>query len=134
MVCDDHASGRRSSPRVARGWSGPDAKPGWALVAALFDAVADDAALLHLAAEIPPDRLPAVLVVASIQRVVADHPLDPLRRYYPGPHQQVVDASFAPTLHALVTAREAEIRRWFDHRYQMNESAGVHRSRWRSGS
>ena len=122
MVSDDLLPAIADQAReVARGWSGPDAEPGWALVAALFDAVADDAALLHLAAEIPPDRLPALLLVAGIQRVVADHPLDPLRRYYPGPDQQVVDASFAPTLHAFVAAREAEIRHWFDHRYQMNE-------------
>lgn len=106
---------------VARGWSGPGAGPGWDLVAALFDAVADDDALLRLAAEIPLDRLPALLAVASIQRVVADHPRDPLRRFYPGPGQQDVDASFAPALHAFVTTRAEEIRRWFDHRYQMNE-------------
>ena len=79
MVSDDHSAPIADQAReVARGWSGPDAEPGWALVAALFDAIADDAALLHLAAEIPPDRLPALLLVAGIQRVVADHPLDPL--------------------------------------------------------
>jgi hypothetical protein len=106
---------------VARGWSGPEAEPGWALVAAVFDAVAVDHDVLTLAAEIPPDRLPALLLVASMQRVLADHPNDPLARYYPGPHQKPVDASFPGAVHQFVTSGKDELRRWFTHRYQMNE-------------
>ena len=106
---------------VGRGWSGPDADPGWALVAALFHTLSDDQALLELAAEIPPDRLPALLFVASVQRVLADHPDDPLARYYPGPDQQRIDAAFAPTLQRFAATRADELRHWFGRRYQMNE-------------
>jgi hypothetical protein len=106
---------------VAAGWSGDDAEPSWALVAAVFEAVAADDELLRLGAEIPPGRLPALLLVASIQRVVAEHPNEPLARYYPGPAQQPVDGAFPSTLHRFVAAHADEIRRWFDRRYQMNE-------------
>ena len=106
---------------VGRGWSGPDADPGWALVGALFHALADDESLLELAAEIPFDRLPALLFVASVQRVVADHPDDPLARYYPGPVQQPIDVAFAATLRRFAATRANELRHWFGHRYQMNE-------------
>lgn len=106
---------------VARGWSGPDADPGWALTAALFDAISADENILRLASEIPPDRIPALLVAASIQRVLADHPDDPLRAYFPGPDQEPVDAGFASALDRFVVDHPDEVRRWFDHRYQMNE-------------
>ena len=106
---------------VGRGWSGPDADPGWGLVAALFATLAEDETLLRLAAEIPLERLPALLFVASVQRVVADHPDDPLARYYPGPDQQMIDAAFAPALQRFATTRAGELRRWFGRRYQMNE-------------
>jgi hypothetical protein len=106
---------------VGRGWSGPDAEPTWSLVAALFDALAGDPDLLALAAEIPLDRLPALLFVASVQRVVADHPDDPLARYYPGPAPQPVDDAFAGALHRFAVAHADDVRAWFGHRYQMNE-------------
>jgi hypothetical protein len=106
---------------VGRGWSGPDADPGWALTAALFHALADDRALLDLAAEIPLARLPALLFVASVQRVVADHPEDDLAPYYPGPRQRAVDGDFAAALARFALAHRDELRRWFGHRYQMNE-------------
>ena len=92
---------RDQAHEVGRGWSGPDAEPGWALVGALFDALAADADLLALAAEIPLDRLPALLFVASVQRVVADHPDEPLARYYPGPAQRPIDDAFAGALRRL---------------------------------
>ena len=88
---DAIATIRDQAREVGRGWSGPDAEPGWALVGALFDALAADADLLALAAEIPLDRLPALLFVASVQRVVADHPDEPLAGYYPGPSQRPID-------------------------------------------
>ncbi|MGH9270213.1 MAG: DUF2332 family protein [Ilumatobacteraceae bacterium] len=112
---------RDQAAEVARGWSGPDADPGWALTAALFDAIATDDDILRLASEIPSDRIPALLVAASIQRVVAEHPEDPLRAYFPGPGQRPVDAGFAATLGRFVVDRPDELRRWFGHRYQMNE-------------
>jgi len=112
---------RDQAREVGRGWSGSDADPGWALTAALFRALADDGDLLDLAADIPPDRLPALLFVASVQRVIADHPEDDLAAYYPGPHQRPVDRAFADVLVDFAMARRDELRRWFGHRYQMNE-------------
>lgn len=106
---------------VGRGWSGADADPDWALVGALFDALADDEVLSGLAAEIPMERLPALVFVASIQRVVADHTDDALAAYYPGPHQRPIDERFPATLRRFAIARQDELRRWFDRRYQMNE-------------
>ncbi len=118
---DAVATIRDQAHEVGRGWSGPDAEPGWALVGALFDALAADADLLALAAEIPLDRLPALLFVASVQRVVADHPDEPLAGYYPGSSQRPIDAAFAGALHDFATAHADELRAWFGHRYQMNE-------------
>ena len=76
---------------------------------------------MRLAAEIPFERLPALLFVASIQRVVADHADDALAAYYPGPDQRPIDGRFPIMLRRFATAREDELRRWFDRRYQMNE-------------
>jgi hypothetical protein len=106
---------------IARGWSGTDAEPGWTLVAALFDGLAQDDDLLALAAEIPMERLPALLFVACVQRVLSDHPDDPLADYYPGPAQHTIDSGFAATLHDFAINRADELRTWFGHRYQMNE-------------
>ena len=74
---------RDQALEVARGWSGDGAPAPWRLTAALFEAVAHDDHLATLAAGIPPDRLPALLFVASVQYVVARHPDDPLAAYYP---------------------------------------------------
>jgi hypothetical protein len=113
---------RDQAREVALGWSGADAEPGWSLVAGLFNALADDDDLLALAAEIPMERLPALLFVASVQRVINDHPDDPLARYYPGAAaQHPLDAAFACALHHFATGRAEELRAWFGHRYQMNE-------------
>lgn len=106
---------------VGRGWSGRDADPDWALVAALFECVAHDEELLRLAAEIPLDRSPALLLVASIQRTVADHPDHPLAAYYPRPDQRTVDDAFPHVLRDFAVDHQDEVRRWFDRRYQMNE-------------
>jgi hypothetical protein len=114
---------RDQAREVARGWSGADAEPGWALVAGIFDALAEDDDLLALAAEIPMERLPALLFVATVQRVVADHPDDPLARYYPGPGQRAVDAAFPAALNQFAISRAEELRVWFGNHYQMNEVA-----------
>src|SRR4051794_40212934 len=97
---------------VGRSWSGPDADPQWALVGALFGALADDEVRLRLAAEIPLERLPALLFVAAIQRVVADHADDALAAYYPGPDQRPIDGRFPATLRRFATTRHDELRRW----------------------
>ena len=74
------ATRRSRWPGAGPGTARPDT---WRLTAALFEAVAHDEHLAALAAGIPPDRLPALLFVASVQYVVARHPDDPLAAYYP---------------------------------------------------
>jgi len=95
---------RDQAREIARGWSGADTEPGWALVAAPFHALAEDDDLLAVAAEIPLERLPALLFVACVQRTVADHPVDRLARHYPGPEQRPVDSEFAAALHSSRSA------------------------------
>lgn len=112
---------RDQAVEVGRGWSGAGADPDWSLVAALFHAVASDDDLLGLAAEIPPDRLPALLFLASIQRVVAEHPDEALAAYYPGPAERAVDAELAPALRSFALNHADEVRSHFDRHYQMNE-------------
>jgi hypothetical protein len=110
---DAVATIRDQAHEVGRGWSGPDAEPGWALAA--------DSDLLALAAEIPLDRLPALLFVASVQRVIADRADEPLARYYPCPSPRPIDDAFAGALHHFAVTHADELRAWFGHRYQMNE-------------
>ena len=66
---DVRAAIRDQAREVGRGWAGDDADPGWSLTAALFEAIADDAELLTLAAEIPLDRLPEGTTVATRNRL-----------------------------------------------------------------
>lgn len=61
---------RDQALEVARGWSGSDAPGSWRLTAALFDVLADHTDLLALASEIPSERVPALLFVASVHYLV----------------------------------------------------------------
>ena len=47
---------------IADAWSPPDAPESWWLTAATFAAIAEEEVLLDLAAAIPPDRLPPLLL------------------------------------------------------------------------
>ena len=70
---------------IADAWSPPDAPPSWWLTAATFTAIAREDVLRGLAAEIPPDRLPPLLLAAVLQYLVAEEPDAPLARHYPVP-------------------------------------------------
>ena len=70
---------------IADAWSPPDAPPSWWLTAATFTAIAREDVLRGLAAEIPPDRLPPLLLAAVLQYLVAAEPDAPLARHYPVP-------------------------------------------------
>jgi hypothetical protein len=70
---------------IADAWSPPDAPPSWWLTAATFTAIAREDVLRGLAAEIPPDRLPPLLLAAVLQYLVAEEPDAPLARHYPAP-------------------------------------------------
>jgi hypothetical protein len=117
---------RDQALEVARGWAGEGAPGTWRLTAALFEAVAHDHHLAALAAGIPPDRLPALLFVASVQYLVVRHPDDPLAAYYPagGEGGRPVDDHLVERLRAFCTDHRDElVATWSSHRYQMNEVA-----------
>ena len=52
---------------IAAACSPPDAPPSWWLTAETFTAIAEDDELLDLAAEIPLDRLPPLLLGAAVR-------------------------------------------------------------------
>lgn len=111
---------------IARGWSGPDAPESWRLTAALFERLASDDALLAIATEIPADRLPALLFVASVQLAVAHHPDEAIAAYYPRPDTEPrpVDGAFVAALQDFCVRHHDEIADIAaSHRYQMNEVA-----------
>jgi hypothetical protein len=117
---------RDQALQVARGWSGPDAAPGWTLTASLFAGLAADDALLDLARAIPEDRLPPLLFVASVQLLATASADDPFAAYFPEPGgpQPALDDGFASRYREFCLARRAElVSLWARHRYQMNEVA-----------
>jgi hypothetical protein len=96
-VSERRARVRDQALEVARGWSGPNTPPSWSLTAALFDVLAVDATLLELAAEIPAERIPALLFVASVHYLVGRHPEERFSAYFPVPggEQPALDEHFA---------------------------------------
>lgn len=117
---------RDQALEIALGWSGPDAPTSWRLTAAVFQGLANDDGLLAIATEIPADRLPALLFVASVQLAVAHHPDEAVAAYYPRPDTEPrpVDGAFAEALHDFCVRHRDEIATIAaSHRYQMNEVA-----------
>ena len=109
---------------VAAAWSPPDAPPSWWLTADTLTAIAEDDVLLDLAAEVPTERLPALLLSAAIRRRVAEVAAHPLATYYPHPGgpQPPRDDGFRPALRGFAVAEQEALRRLCArHRYQMNE-------------
>ncbi|MFR9807206.1 DUF2332 family protein [Pseudonocardia sp. RS010] len=110
---------------VADAWSPPGAPASWWLTAALLRGIADDEVLLGIAAELPPDRQPALLLSAAVRWLAADRGGE-LARYFPEPGgaQPAEDAGFRPALAAFARAERAELTRLCaGHRYQMTEVA-----------
>ncbi|GEL22863.1 hypothetical protein PSU4_18170 [Pseudonocardia sulfidoxydans NBRC 16205] len=111
---------------VAAAWSPPGAPQSWWLTAAALTAVARDDVLRALAASLPPDRLPALLVVAALSRQAALRPDTALARYFPRPGgtQPADDGGFPVAVAAFARQeREALAALCAGHRYQMNEVA-----------
>ena len=107
---------------IADAWSPPDAPPSWWLTAATFTAIAREDVLRGLAAEIPPDRLPPLLLAAVLQYLVAE--ARTLARHYPVPGgpQPPSDPGFGAELAEFADARRDRVRELAGrHRYQMNE-------------
>ena len=110
---------------VADAWSPVDAPESWWLTAAVLAAIAEDDVLLDIAARIPPDRLPPLLLTAAVSAVVAEEPHDPLARHFPVPgHSQPPrDPALAAELGAFARAHRDRLAELCEqHRYQMNEA------------
>jgi hypothetical protein len=127
-VTDERAIARirDEALQVARGWSGPDAAPTWRLTASLFECLANDAQLSELASSIPPERLPALLFVASVRLVAARHRGEPFVAYFPtaGGDQPPLDDQFAGRYRAFCLEHRDELAQVQGQRvYQMNEVA-----------
>lgn len=109
---------------IADAWSPPDAPQSWWLTAATFTAIAHEDALLELAAAIPPDRLPPLLLAAVLEYLIAAEPDAPVARHYPVPGgtQPPPDHRFGAELAAFAAERRDEVVQLCGlHRYQMNE-------------
>ncbi len=117
---------RGQATEIARGWSAPGAPTSWALTAAVFDALAHDDELLAVAADVPPDKLPALLFAASACYLIADREPDGLIGYFPSPGgpQSAVDAGFERAFRAFCVDHRREIAALCACRhYQMNDVA-----------
>ena len=109
---------------IAAAWSPPDAPPTWWLTAATFTAIAEDDELLDLAAAVPLDRLPPLLLSAAIRFHLDRRGGERLAAYYPRPGgaQPPRDEGFRPALRAFAEAEAPALARLCrEHRYQMNE-------------
>jgi Uncharacterized protein conserved in bacteria (DUF2332) len=106
---------------IADAWSPPGAPESWWLTAATFAAIAEEDVLLDLAAQIPPDRLPPLLLAAALGFLA---PGSDLARHHPRPGgaQPPRDPGFGAELAAFAAVRTAELAALCaGHRYQMNE-------------
>lgn len=109
---------------IAAGWSPPDAPESWALTAELFRAIVQEDALLDVAAAVPADRLPPLLLSAAVRYLVGRDRPAPLAGYFPTPGsgQPLLDAGFRPALAAFAAERADDLAKLCtEHRYQMNE-------------
>ncbi|WP_445189249.1 DUF2332 family protein [Pseudonocardia sp. Cha107L01] len=95
------------------------------MTAETFRAIAEDELLLDLAAAIPVDRLPALLLSAAIRYRVARERPEPLADYYPRPGvapRRPGDAGFRVALREFARTEATELAALCSrHRYQMNE-------------
>ena len=122
----DRAHVREQALGIAAGWSPPDAPATWELTAELFRAIATEPDLLGIAAGIPADRLPPLLLSAAVRYLVARRSPEPLAGYFPTPGsgQPRLDEGFRPALVAFAREHAGELAQLCaEHRYQMNEVA-----------
>jgi hypothetical protein len=120
------AAVRDQADQLAAAWSGQDAPPAWRLTAALFATLRDDPQLLALAARIDPERLPALLFVASVMALVEREGPQPLSQAVPatGDSQPPLPPGFAADLRDFcLRHRDDLLALAAAHRYQMSEPA-----------
>lgn len=111
---------------MAAAWSPPDAPASWELTAETFRALAEEDPLVDLAAALPADRLPPLLLSAAVRLLVTRHRPEPLIGRYPVPGggQPDLGDGFRPALVAFCQEHRAELASvCADHRYQMTEVA-----------
>lgn len=116
---------RDQALEIAAGWSAPTAPRSWALTATMLRTIADEPAVLDLAAQIPLDKLPPLLLSAATRHLIGELRSD-LARYFPsaGSSQPVLDAGFAPAFREFCLDHSEELLALCQkHRYQMNEVA-----------
>ncbi len=109
---------------IADAWSPPDAPSSWWLTAATFTAIAREDVLRQLAAEIPTERLPPLLLAAALECLIQAEAQAPIGRHYPVPGgaQPPSDPEFGAELAAYAVAHRDRVRQLCgQHRYQMNE-------------
>ncbi len=117
---------RDQAIEVARGWSPPGAPDSWRLTAAIFDAIADNNALLVAIAALPEDRLPALLASAAISFLARRDPTAAISTYFPipGASQPRFDPEFFVTFRSFCSTHLDEVLAVCRQRcYQMNEVA-----------
>jgi len=122
----DRARVREQALGIAAGWSPADAPASWELTAELFRAIATEPDLLAIAARVPPDRLPPLLLSAAVRYLVTRLRPEPLAGYFPTPGsgQPPLDDGFRTALVAFVREHAGELAQLCaEHRYQMNEVA-----------
>jgi hypothetical protein len=108
---------------IAAAWSPVDAPAGWWLTAETLVAIAEEDVLLDLAAAIPLDRLPPLLLGAAVNFLVRER-RPALARHYPEPGgvSPPPDPGFRAELVDFARAeRDALGQLCATHRYQMNE-------------
>jgi len=117
---------RAQALEVAAGWSPPGAPESWQLTAALFRLIAGHEELISALADVPADRLPAMLASAAICFLVRREQPRPLARYFPEPGrpQPPFGPGFDLAARDFVSGHLAELTALCQgHRYQMNEVA-----------
>ncbi|WP_433554964.1 DUF2332 family protein [Pseudonocardia xinjiangensis] len=108
---------------IAAAWSPVGAPAGWWLTAETLVAIAEEDVLLDLAAEIPLDRLPPLLLAAAVSFLVRER-RPPMVRHYPEPggSRPPPDPGFRAELVEFARAeRDGLAELCATHRYQMNE-------------
>ncbi len=120
----DPALVAQQAAAVATAWS-PAGSPGsWQLTASQFATLRDDPELLAVAADIPPDRLPALLFTAAATALVLELAPRPLRDWFPhiDSPQPALPPDFGRHYRGFcLDHRHRLAELCAAHRYQMNE-------------
>ena len=122
----DAAAVAAQAELLERAWSPPAAPPSGRLTAAIFATLRADPELLALAAEIPDERLPPLLFLASAVHLVDRLRPDPLHAAFPRPGapQPPLPAGFGAALRSFCLDHRDALRSLFaTRRYQMSEVA-----------